>query len=650
MTPGCTKSAHQHLMMDLRMFVMASLTGGLAGISYLIWKKAIKPSLSLLYYDIRLLSALSAGMNSSKMNRNHRTIADVFEATVRDHPNKVFIIFEGVEYTYSYVDKMATKVANLMLSLGVKRGDDVALLLTNCPQFAWIFLGLSKIGAIPSFQNYNLQSFGLIHSIQTINPKLFIIDSDATIQANIENIKDQLDKNLDIYVACSSVNNENVRISPFFKSFDKILSTASIKPIHPSMRDLINKMSISCYIYTSGTTGLPKACNIYNVKLLGAVRLSLILGINSSDVLYVTLPMYHSSGLFLGLNIALSTGATVVLKRKFSASSFWKDCCQYQVTVASYIGELCRYILAQRFSEYESYHKLRLLYGNGLSKDIWRKFQKRFQIPKIVEFFGATEGSALLINFENRVGAVGRISPLLNWLIPSKTILVKYDPDSVEPLRDAKGRCILVNQGETGLLLGEILPVLDKKLYKGESKLENLKIVRDVIKPGDKYFNFGDLLYQDKDYFVYFKDRLGETFRWKGENVATEDVASVLRELDFIEEVSVYGVLVPGCEGRAGMASLKLKTGDTLHHTQLKDVFEICQKKLASYSIPLFLRVQKEMPITGTFKYQKSVLKEEGFDPNLTSDSLYFMDSSLKHYVPLLKDIYYQIVTGKVRL
>lgn len=632
------------------MFVMASLTGGLAGISYLIWKKAIKPSLRLLYYDVRLLTALSAGMNASKMGRNHRTIADVFEGTAREYPHKPFIIFEGVQYTYSYVDKMATKVANLMVSLGVTRGDDVALLLTNCPQFAWIFLGLSKIGAIPSFQNYNLQSIGLVHSIQTTNPKLFIIDSDPTIQANIENIKDQLDQNLDIYVACSSTNCENVRVSPFFKSFDKLLSAASERLVPAYVRERINKVSISCYIYTSGTTGLPKACNIYNMKLLGAVRLSLILGINSSDVLYVTLPMYHSSGLFLGLNIALSTGATVVLKRKFSASSFWKDCREYKVTVASYIGELCRYILAQPFSEHETQHKLRLLYGNGLSKDIWKKFQKRFQIPKIVEFYGATEGSALLINFENRPGAVGRISPLLNRLFPSKTILVKYDVDSVEPLRNEKGRCIIVKQGEVGLLLGEILPILDQKLYKGENKLESLKILRDVLRPGDKYFNFGDLLYQDKDYFVYFKDRLGDTFRWKGENVATEDVANVLRELDFVEEVNVYGVLVPGCEGRAGMSSLKLKNGDALLDTQLADLYKLCQRKLASYSIPLFLRVQKEIPITGTFKYQKSILKEEGFDPNIVTDSLYIMHSSRKRYVPLLKETYCQIRSGKMRL
>ncbi|XP_052821792.1 long-chain fatty acid transport protein 6 isoform X2 [Octopus bimaculoides] len=626
--------------MDLRMLIMASLTSGLAGIGYYIWKKALKPTLQLLYYDIRLLSTLSKVGKERSKNYKVMSLADVFQASVKANPDKVFLIFDQQQYTYSYADKISNKVANLLLSLGIQKGDVVAMVLTNSPQFAWIFLGLTKIGAIPSLLNYNLRSSGLVHNLKISHPKIIIIDSDIDIQNNMKEIQPEF--HIPIYVVSTSTKS---CILPDFLSFDDVLELSSDAIVDPSLRKPLHMSSLFCYIYTSGTTGVPKACNIYISKFLGSLRFGNIIGICNSDVIYVTLPLYHSNGLFLGFNLALSRGATIVLKKKFSASSFWKDCCQYQVTAVPYIGELCRYVLSQPITTSESLHQVRLMYGNGLSKDIWSKFQNRFHIPRIIEFFGATEGNVLLINTENKVGAVGRISPFLNKILP-KTLLVKYHNGTVEPQRDCRGRCIPISPGETGLLLNEIIPRFDNKIYKGTKDLDNQKIVTDVLKKGDKFFNFGDVLFLDEDYFVYFKDRIGDTFRWKGENVATQDITETFRDISFIQDVVVYGVEVTGYEGRAGMASLKLENAAALSKNQLEVLYQHCQKKLPTYSIPLFLRTQKEVYLTGTFKYHKPKLQKEGFNPELISDSLYFLNRSAMCYVPLSNDIYLQILHG----
>ncbi|CAI9716837.1 very long-chain acyl-CoA synthetase-like [Octopus vulgaris] len=566
--------------MDLRMLIMASLTSGLAGIGYYIWKKALKPTLQLLYYDIRLLSTLSKVGKEKSKNYKVMSLADVFQASVKANPDKVFLIFDQQQYTYSYADKISNKVANLLLSLGIQKGDVVAMVLTNSPQFAWIFLGLTKIGAIPSLLNYNLRSSGLVHNLKISHPKIVIIDSDIDIQNNMKEIQPEF--HIPVYVVSTSTKS---CILPDFLSFDDVLELSSDAMVDPSLRKPLHMSSLFCYIYTSGTTGVPKACNIYISKLLGSLRFGNIIGICNSDVIYVTLPLYHSNGLFLGFNLALSRGATIVLKKKFSASSFWKDCCQYQVTAVPYIGELCRYVLSQP----------------------------------------------------------------INKILP-KTLLVKYHNGTVEPQRDCRGRCIPISPGEMGLLLNEIIPRFDNKIYKGTKDLDNQKIVTDVLKKGDKFFNFGDVLFLDKDYFVYFKDRIGDTFRWKGENVATQDITETLRDISFIQDVVVYGVEVTGYEGRAGMASLKLENAGALSKNQLEVLYQHCQKKLPTYSIPLFLRTQKEVYLTGTFKYHKPKLQKEAFNPELISDSLYFLSRSAMCYVPLSNDIYLQILHGEFKL
>ncbi|GAB1604867.1 very long-chain acyl-CoA synthetase-like [Argonauta hians] len=632
-------------MMDVRMLIMASLTSGLAGIGYYIWKKAVKPTLQLLYYDIRLLSTLSKVNKEKNKTCKLTSLASVFEASVKANPDKVFLVFDQQQYTYSDADIMSNKVANIILGMGIQKGDVVAVLMTNSPQFVWTYIGLCKIGVILSLLNYNVRSKNLVHNLNICNPKVIIIDSDIDNQNNLKVIQSEV--TVPIYVMSTSTKS---CILPGFESFDELFEAASPAPVDPSLHKPASMSSLFCYIYTSGTTGVPKACNIYISKLLGSLRVGNIFGICNSDVVYVTLPLYHTNGLFLGFNLALSRGATIVLKKKFSASNFWKDCCQHQVTAIPYIGELCRYVLSQPITTCESLHQVRLMYGNGLSKNIWSKFQNRFHIPKIIEFYGATEGNLLLINTENKVGAVGRISPFLNKILP-KTLLVKYDEDSVQPQRDRRGKCIPISPGESGLLLNEIIPRFDHKIYKGAKHLEDQKIVTDVLKKGDRFFNFGDVLFLDKDYFVYFKDRIGNTFRWKGENVATQDVTDVLREMPFIQDVAVYGVEVPGYGGRAGMASMKLyEPESSLSKNQLELLYLHCQRKLPSYSVPLFLRIQKEVTVTPTYKYNKSILQQEGFNPEIITDSLYFLSRSAMCYIPLSKDIHSQILHGDFKL
>lgn len=275
--------------------------------------------------------------------------------------------------------------------------------------------------------------------------------------------------------------------------------------------------------------------------------------------------------------------------------------------------------------------------GNGLRKDIWEAFQKRYKIPKIVEFFGATEGTAAFVNTWGRVGSCGRLSPLLNKISPTKSYIVRYDPKTDAPLRNKEGRCILCRIGEPGLLLGGIPnPALYAEgFYLGGKEMNEKKYVRNAFVEGDAYFNYGDLLYYDKDYFIYFKDRMGDTFRWKGENVSTNEVANVLTGLPFIQDANVYGVEVPGADGRAGMAAILLKDTVDVHTDLLPQIFHHCEENLPVYARPLFLRFIKEMPLTTTHKQKKVQYVKEGFNPAIISDPLFRVSAETKTYVPL---------------
>ncbi|KAH9520442.1 hypothetical protein Btru_060800 [Bulinus truncatus] len=558
-------------------------------------------------------------------------LIDKFETHVSETPKKPFIIFEDNVYTFELVDQLACKVANIAKSWGLGKGDCVAIMIQNEPSFIWTFLGLQKLGIAVALINYNLRLQPLIHSVLAAEPKYFIVGPGNAL---LEAVCDVVESLGDIKVFVQGLGSLPSPVG--FHSFDSLMFETLPIPISSVVRKDLTLKDTCCYIYTSGTTGNPKPAIISHSKSLGIASLLLFVDLSSTDVLYVVLPLYHSSGGGIGLYGAIATGATILLRKKFSASHFWSDCCQYNVSVIQYIGELFRYLLAQPPSKYETMHKVRGALGNGLRKDIWEDVIKRFNIPIVREFFGATEGITLLINLSGVPGAIGRLSPLLSKIDPDVKALVKFDYATAQPIRDKNGFCIKVGIGEPGLFLTKVRDDLIENgtltVYRSSKEANEKKIVRDAFAKGDLWFNFGDVFILDKDYFLYFNDRIGDTFRWKGENVSTTELSNVITALSFIEDANAYGVTVPGHDGRAGMIAITLKQGITLGEKELKELYDHICDQLPTYARPLFLRHLKEAVLTGTFKQRKVELVNEGFDLSKVGDALYFLDNEKSTY------------------
>lgn len=391
--------------------------------------------------------------------------------------------------------------------------------------------------------------------------------------------------------------------------------------------------------------GLPKAAMINHLRIWYGTGLAIASGVKEDDVLYTTLPLYHSAALMVGVHGCIVSGATLVLRTKFSASHFWDDCRKYKVTVIQYIGELLRYLCNSPQKPNDRDHKVRMAMGNGLRADVWREFIKRFGDIHIYEFYASTEGNIGFMNYTRKIGAVGRVNYLQKKVVTYE--LIKYDVEKDEPVRDGNGYCIKVPKGEVGLLVCKITNLTPFNGYAGGKTQTEKKKLRDVFKKGDIYFNSGDLLMIDHENFIYFHDRVGDTFRWKGENVATTEVADVVGMVDFVQEVNVYGVSVPGHEGRIGMASIKMKEN---HEFDGKKLFKHVADYLPNYARPRFLRIQDTIEITGTFKHRKVTLVEEGFNPAVIKDALYFLDDKAETYVPMTEDIYNAINDKALKL
>ncbi|XP_073734634.1 long-chain fatty acid transport protein 6 isoform X2 [Callorhinus ursinus] len=500
------------------------------------------------------------------------TVLDKFLSLAKKQPQKPFIIYEGDIHTYQDVDKKSSRVAHVFLNHStLERGDTVALLMSNEPDFVHVWFGLAKLGCVVAFLNSNIRSNSLLHCIRSCEPRALVVGAD--LLGTVEEILPSLPEGITVW-------GMNDSVPQGVTSLKEKLGTASDKPVPRSLHVASSLKSPHLYIFTSGTTGLPKAAVISQLQALKGSAGLWAFGCTANDIIYITLPLYHSSGALLGIGGCIELGATCVLKKKFSASQFWNDCRKYNVTVFQYIGELCRYLCKQ---------------------------------PK------------LLFTFD----------------------LVKYDFQKDEPIRNEQGWCLHVKKGEPGLLISRVNEKNPFFGYAGSKKHTEKKLLCDVFKKGDVYFNTGDLMVQDQDNFLYFWDRIGDTFRWKGENVATTEVADVIGMLDFIQETNAYGVTVRDYEGKAGMASIILKPNKSL---DLEKVYEQVVTFLPAYACPRFLRIQEKMETTGTFKLQKFQLVEEGFNPLKISDPLYFMDNLKKSFVPLTKELYNQIMLGEVKL
>jgi fatty-acyl-CoA synthase len=525
----------------------------------------------------------------------------------------------GPNQTWSHAElaARANRYARWALAQGIAKGDTVALVLGNCPDYLAIWVGLTRIGGLAALINTNLAGEALAHCLRVAEPRHIIAG---------ENLADGFAANAPVW--------------RHDEDFSRAIEGFSGAPLTEAEQRAVSLNDPALLIYTSGTTGLPKAAYVSHRRVMNWTHwFAGMTGAGPQDRLYNCLPMYHSVGGVVATGAALLGGGAVIIREKFSASRFWQDVAGSGATIFQYIGELCRYLLVS--PEPTPPHSLRLAVGNGLSADIWEAFQNRFAVPQILEFYAATEGNFSLYNAEGKIGAVGRIPPFLAHRFP--TAIVKFDDAAGLPARGPDGLCIPVARGEAGEAIGKIAGGAARFEGYTDAAASEKKILRDVFKPGDAWVRSGDLMRQDAKGFFYFVDRIGDTFRWKGENVATTEVAAAAAAAPGVRSACVYGVAVPGANGRCGMAALEVEPDFD------PAVFRAhMASRLPTYARPLFLRIVPFLAVTETFKQKKQLLAQEGFDPATIADPL-FADCGMG-FAPLDAVLYARISSGLIRL
>jgi fatty-acyl-CoA synthase len=562
-----------------------------------------------------------------------RTIVDIVEGFAKKTPTAPAVIAQDKTFSYRELDDYANRIARWALAQGVRRGETVILFMENRPEFIATWLGILKLGAVAALVNSNLKGSALVHSIAIAKARLAIVGEELC--ETYAEAEAHLDPKPEAWASGGAG----------FRDLDTALAAQSPELLDKSMRKGLRCKDNALFIYTSGTTGLPKAANFSHMRMLYMMHgFAGGLGTGPKDRIYCPLPLYHATGGICAVGMALTSGGAVIVKRKFSASEFWEDCRKFHATIFQYIGEMCRYLLNAPVGPHERDHTIRAISGNGLRPEIWARFQERFAIPRIVEFYGATEGNVSMLNYDGHLGAVGRVPRYMRVAFPFR--LVRFDIAAEMPVRGNDGRCIECEAGEAGEALGEI-SARPGRSFEGYTRAADTekKILRDVFRKGDAWFRTGDLLRRDEHDYFYFVDRIGDTFRWKGENVSTGEVSEALGVVPGILEVNVYGVAIPGIEGRAGMAALVAERG-----FNPAGLGEKLGSQLASYARPVFLRLRPEMEITGTFKLKKVDLVREGCDPQKVDDPLYWFDPRKGRYAPLTHAVYADIAAGRVKL
>lgn len=530
------------------------------------------------------------------------------------------------KYTWSALDDKTSQVAHVLSSAGVKKGDVVALLGTNSPLYLAILLGVNRVGATTALINSHLEGVPLSHAVKVSKAKVAIVErSHEDAFRSRTDLKPQLEK---VFYFNSGDFEDRLAEAPA-RAFPRVPTAANDDYV---------------YIYTSGTTGLPKPCRISHGRAMAAAASfgPLFFGFKPGDKLYNVLPLYHSNGLLIATGSCIMTRTPMALREHFSARHFWEDVQRYNATGIIYIGELCRYLLNTPPSEAELNNPIRIALGNGLRPDVWEPFQKRFNIPEIREFYSATEAPGIIVNLTNRPGSVGRVP--MRRFSPMK--LVKYDVDTDEYVRDADGFCIECGPNEVGELLIHLQdsPRTAASEFRGytDEGATAKKIVTDVFERGDRYYRAGDLMRFDEEDYFYFVDRIGDTYRWKGENVSTAEVADVIGSAPGVKETTVLGVLVPGQEGQAGLAAVVCENGFDAH------AFWRAAQGLPTYAQPRFVRVLDGFSTTATFKIQKTQLRKDGIDPTAQNGLVYLRQDD--GYVPLTPELWEGIKAGRVRL
>ncbi|KXL42372.1 hypothetical protein M433DRAFT_143420 [Acidomyces richmondensis BFW] len=566
---------------------------------------------------------------------------------------RVFLIVPGdpstgkqqQQWTYAEAYEMVLKYAAWLKEVHyVQKNEIVAMDFKNRAQFIWVWFALWSLGAKPAFINSNLRGNAFVHCVRISGSRLLILESE---------IQDVLDDKT--IPELGAIQTQIIDDEMESAILSKIPYRA---PDSERSGELVKSPAV--LIYTSGTTGLPKAATVnWGKPLSGPLFFCKFLQLKADDRYFTALPLYHTSGSLLGVLQVLGPGCTMVVAPKFSPRTYMRMVCETKATAIQYIGEMCRYLVSSQPTPYDRAHSVKLAFGNGMRPDVWQRFKDRFNIPSILEFYGATEGPGASMVFERNGfyrGAIGRTGALARLFFGRQNVMVKYDHNTDMPYRDPKtGFCSKCKDDEAGELLHLLDPenISDKfQGYYGNEKATNSKIIRDVFKKGDAWYRTGDLQRRDKDGRVWFVDRIGDTFRWKSENVSTAEVSEALGSHPSIREANVYGVLLPNHDGRAGCAAISMTAGKELDEETRRDLAAFARQRLPRYAVPLFLRLIKEdLETTGTFKHQKVALRNAGVDPlKMGRDELFWLRPGADSYEPFGEREWKQISEGKAKL
>jgi acyl-CoA synthetase (AMP-forming)/AMP-acid ligase II len=554
---------------------------------------------------------------------DHASLAHSFQDTTEKFSDRPFLHFEDETWTYAQINKAANSLARYFVATGVKHGDRVVMFMENRPSFVISLLALNKIGAIAVLINTSLTGDPLVHCINSSDSIKCIVGAERA--KPLEDVLDQINitKQEDLLWV---EDTPNYSLPEW--AIDLKAKIDSSKDENLEETNSVKAKDVACFIFTSGTTGVPKAAICPNQKLMAASINIKMAGyrIDETDCMHNSLPLYHSTGLMLGLCAVIQAGASTFIKRKFSASSFWEEVQKHNTTALVYIGELCRYLANQDPTQAELNNPLKVMVGNGLRPDVWDTFKDRFGVNRIIEIYGASEGNALFMNLLNKDKTIGMTS--------ADVVLIEYDVAEDEILKSDDGFCRKIINHDPGLLIIKIGP---NAVFNGytDAQATEKKILRDVFEEGDAWFNTGDLIrtvdvgYSLGKTHYQFVDRVGDTFRWKSENVSTNEVGEILNGFKDVNMSNVYGVKIPGCEGRAGMAAFSLDDANSFDWDGFSDYV---QSSLPKYARPLFIRIIQEMDTTGTFKLKKNDLRNEAFDVSKVTDAVYCLKPNSSNY------------------
>lgn len=547
-----------------------------------------------------------------------KSIGTVFQERAARHGDRVFLRFGDQEVTYRDANAAANRYAAVLAARGVGKGDVVAIMLRNSPSTVLAMLATVKCGAVAGMINYHQRGEVLAHSLGLLDAKVLIAETDL-VSAVAE---------------CGAFEVSATADTLTVEDLERF--AVSAPATNPASASAVQARDTAFYIFTSGTTGFPKASVMTHRRWLAALAAfgGMGLRLKSSDALYSCLPLYHNNALTVALSSVINSGATLALGSSFSASKFWDEVIASEATAFIYIGEICRYLLNQPPKQTDRAHNVRVIAGNGLRPEIWDEFTERFGIGRVCEFYASSEGNAAFINVFN--------VPRTTGLFPMPLAYVEYDPDTGAPLRDESGRVRRVPAGRPGLLLSPVNKLQPFDGYTDPESSEK-KLVRNAFREGDCWFNSGDVMSPQGLWHAAFVDRLGDTFRWKGENVATTQVEAALASDGSVEDCTVFGVEVPRTGGRAGMAAVKLREGAEFDGQSLA---RAVYSQLPAYALPLFVRVVDSIEQTTTFKSRKVQLRDQGYGPDV-KDPLYVLAGRDEGYVPYYDDYPDEVAAGK---